>query len=632
MQNFLKKNYRWIIATVSVFFLAVSLLNAKNDSATFDEVAHIGAAYSYVAQNEIRLNPEHPPLVKNFSGLPLLFMNLNFDTTQPFWTGELPRKWDEGQWESGRHLLYKAGNDPDQIIFWSRVPIVLLSLLLGLFIFKWAKELAGTTAGLLAFFFYSFDPNILGHNHYVTTDIGIAAFMTFAFYYFLKFIKKPAWKNTLLFGIFLGLLFLAKFSAILALPIFALVIFIYPLCQKPAPASAAKHSFVSFNLRALENYFTKGFAAFAIALLLVLALYSVNTFKMSQATVARTIDAIFDPSDNNPKNILTNKTLHTLNSNYLTRPLAIYGEGIGYVFRRVAGGNGAYYFGQVSSNAFPSYFPVVFLIKETLPFLFLLFFAILYSITQLILSIKNNFGEKWKTFCDYIRKKPTQYTLLGFIVLYSYLSVTGNLNIGLRHLFPIFPFMYILVSKKLVRFLKEHPRRSQTAGIVLTCLLVWIMAETVISYPNYLSYFNQTVGGPKNGHKYVTDSNADWGQDLKRLRIWIDDYNACARQPERKILCKGIPENITRQENGIKKIRVDYFGGGDIMRDIGTDKSLLWWDSKRPIESGWYAISTNFLMGSLYDKAKKDSDSYRWLRDKTPVAQAGASILIYYIP
>ena len=82
----------------------------------------------------------------------------------------------------------------------------------------------------------------------------------------------------------------------------------------------------------------------------------------------------------------------------------------------------------------------------------------------------------------------------------------------------------------------------------------------------------------------------------------------------------------------IEKIRINYFGGGDINYYFG-DMAIDWWDSKRPIEPGWYAISTNFLMGSLYDKEKKDEESYRWLRDNNiqPVHQVGTSILIYYL-
>ena len=112
--------------------------------------------------------------------------------------------------------MYLPGNDTEKIIFWSSFPIILLSLLLGFVIFTWARELFGAKAGLLALALYAFDPNILGHNHYVTTDLGIAAFSVFAFYFFTKYLKNPSWKMTVLAGIFLGLAQLAKFSAVLA--------------------------------------------------------------------------------------------------------------------------------------------------------------------------------------------------------------------------------------------------------------------------------------------------------------------------------------------------------------------------------------------------------------------------------
>ncbi|MDX9913649.1 MAG: glycosyltransferase family 39 protein, partial [Candidatus Moranbacteria bacterium] len=342
--HYFKVKHRIIIILISIVFLSVSFLNANNDTATFDEIAHIPAGYSYLSQHEMRLNPEHPPLIKDLSALPLLFLNLNFDTSQSFWSGDLPRKWDEGQWAAGKHLIWEAGNNPDQIIFWSRVPIVIISLLLGLFIFKWTKEIAGTLAGLLAFVLYSFDPNVLGHNHYVTTDIGIMAFLTFSFYYFIKFIKNPTWKNTFIGGFFLGLFFLAKFSSIIALPILGLILIGYPLIKKLKPAQGRiKHWFM---------YLGKGLVALLFSLTMIWAVYFINTFNTTKDTMTQIIDFNAPQTDTNIKNVYTRKVLHSLNESAITRPLAEYGIGINYVFRRVAGGNGAYFLGEVSDNAF----------------------------------------------------------------------------------------------------------------------------------------------------------------------------------------------------------------------------------------------------------------------------------------
>ncbi|MDD5651976.1 MAG: glycosyltransferase family 39 protein [Candidatus Moranbacteria bacterium] len=609
--KYLQKKYKAIIFIISAVFLTVSLINANNDAATFDEIAHIPAGYSYLTENEIRLNPEHPPLIKNLSAIPLLFMDLNFDTSQPFWTGDLPRKWDEGQWAAGRHLLWEAGNDPDKIIFWSRVPIVLLSLLLGLFIFKWTKEIAGVLAGLLAFTLYSFDPNVLGHNHYVTTDIGVMVFLTFSFYYFIRFIKNPTWKNSVIGGIFLGLLHLAKFSSILTLPVLGLVLVAYPLFKKLKPnKSRLKEWFI---------YMGRGITAFIISLVMIWSLYAVNTFNTPQDVMAQAIDFNFPAHDENIKNVYTRDILHSLNETSLTRPLAEYGIGMGYVFRRVAGGNGAYFMGEVSDSAFASYFPTVFVLKETIPLLILILLTSIYTIYRIISSIKFGykefFEENFKSFLNWMRTGVTQYVLFGFILLYSYLSITGNLNIGLRHLFPIFPFIYILVAKKVHDFFREtHKRKLMLPKYLLTGLIIWILFEPIASYPYYMSYFNQFAGGPKNGYQYVTDSNADWGQDLKRLKWFLEDH----------------PE--------IDKIRVDYFGGGNPSYYLG-EKYIPWWDSKRPIEKGWYAVSTNFLQGSIYETRlkedgtprKPDDESWRWVLNHEPEYQIGTSIFIYRV-
>lgn len=601
MEKFLNKHYKFIVAGIITFFAVVSILNANNDSATFDEIAHIPAGYSYVSQHDTRLNPEHPPLIKDLAGLPLLFMHLNFDTTQPFWTGDLPGVWDEGQWAAGRHLLYEAGNNADQIIFWSRLPIVLLSILLGLFLFKWGKEFAGTSAGIFALALYAFDPNILGHNHFVTTDLGVAAFLTFAFYYFLKFLKTPSRKNIFLGGFFLGLLLVSKFSSIVALPVFGLALIIYSLAKNNRDGSSNWKT----RLLSLGKYLLKALAAFAVAFVVIWIVYKANNFAMPKETFDKTIDFFFAVEDNNPKATITNKVLHGLNSSALTRPWATYAFGPAWMVKRVVGGNGAYFMGKVG-NGFTAYFPTVFLIKETIPFLFLSLFALGYTLKQFVSSslqfkkIKNNLA-------NFLRKSVVEYSLFVFILLYAYLSIQGGLNIGFRHLFPILPFAYLLISKKVFEF--SHTKKlkhGHTLAIAFLILVFWQISASVFAYPSYTSYFNETIGGSKNGYNYVTDSNTDWGQDLKRLKIWLD------------------------QNSQVEKIHVDYFGGGNPKLLLG-DKYLQWWDSMRPVEPGWYAISENFLMGSIYDTKRDPDETYSWTRDFLPVAQVGKSILIYYV-
>jgi hypothetical protein len=195
--------------------------------------------------------------------------------------------------------------------------------------------------------------------------------------------------------------------------------------------------------------------------------------------------------------------------------------------------------------------------------------------------------------------------MLMFVFLYAYVSITGNLNIGFRHLFPILPFIFILVAKEVAFLGSALGKKYQKYfwGIILL-LVTWLVAVAAFAYPNYLAYFNELVGGSKNGYKYVTDSNVDWGQDLKRLTNFVN-------------------------ENNIDKIRVDYFGGGDVGHYLG-DKSVIW-HAHMGQEPGWYAISATFLENSLYDKITEGKPDYQWLRDREPYTNIGGSILVYKI-
>lgn len=605
MEKFLKKHQILIVILIMAFFTTVSLLNAKNDSATFDEVAHIPAGYSYVTQHDMRLNPEHPPLLKDLVGLPLTFLNLNFNTNNQFWSGEgLNRIWDDGQWEAGKYLLYGAGNNPGQILFWARLPIILISIILGLFLFKWGKEIAGTLGGLFVLTLYAFDPNILGHNHYVTTDIGIAAFLTFAFYYILKFVKNPSWKNVGLAGFFLGLVNLAKFSSLMAYPILAAVILFYPLVKKISH-DKDENSKISLRLKTFLMYFGKGLIILTLSMMVVWIGYALNTYRMPQDIINRQINFSFPTSDPNKLSLYTNQVLTTINSSDALRPMAEYSLGVAMVFKRVAGGNGTYFLQNVSSQASPIYFPFVFLIKETLPFLSLIAFACFFTLVQMFKSAQSgNVKTKFKRF---LQTGVASYTMLSFIILYSFLSITGNLNIGLRHLFPIMPFIYLLTAKKVFDFLKStHWTTRHQLQIMLLAICVWIVAIPVFAYPGYVSYFNEAAGGSRNGFSYVTDSNTDWGQDLGRLKEFLD------------------------KNSQIDKIRVDYFGGGNPQYYLG-DKYISWWDSKRPIEKGWYAISANALQTSIYNKEKNAKNNYAWTKQYKPAGMIENSILIYYV-
>ncbi|MEK7596257.1 MAG: hypothetical protein AAB564_01770, partial [Patescibacteria group bacterium] len=142
----------------------------------------------------------------------------------------------------------------------------------------------------------------------------------------------------------------------------------------------------------------------------------------------------------------------------------------------------------------------------------------------------------------------------------------------------------------------------------LTIFFLWILIEAVIAFPYYLSYYNELAGGPMNGHRYIVDSNYDWGQDLKRLKDFTD-------------------------EAGLDKINLDYFGGGSPKYYLG-EKFKSWESAKgAPVQGEWLAVSATILNGAQAEPAKRfirnPQDSYQWLKNKKPIARAGTSIFIY---
>jgi len=621
----LKKYSSAIVALILIAFFAVSLVVSSQESTTMDEKAHIPAAYSYVKYNDMRLNPEHPPLIKDLCGLPLLFFSPQFPVSNPLWTEGINE-----QWQLGDKFIHS--NDADKITFWSRLPIILIAMLLGFFIFRWTKELAGAAAGIFALILYAFNPNILGHGHYVTTDIGIAAFIFISFYYFIKFLKYPSWKNTILAGIFLGLAQLAKFSAVMLFPFFGLIIVIYALAKKDRVfairrASDNKPSRTPF--KNLLEYLSKYALIVFICFVLIWILYFYNTFNMPVEKIQDIANTVFG---NEGIGGLAKSTVIGMSAMPVLKYLSEYFLGVFMVFARVAGGNTYYFLGTVSNHATPLYFPAVFLLKETLPFLFLILTTFIYASAGIIRSVfSSGIKENWKKFLEYSQSGVAQYSMLGFIIFYSYLSITGNLNIGFRHLFPILPFVYVLAAKKIFDFIKscEGKKIKTAVKATLAILVAWIILEPIIFFPSYLSYFNELAGGPKNGYKYVTDSNYDWGQDLKRLSRWVDKYNSCAlsKNPE---VCMDPNRAIPIKPNQpIKKIRVDYFGGSSPEYYL-KDKFIPWHSYNNP-EPGWYAISIGFLQESIHKEKQPGEKSYEWLRGHQPTTRIGDSIFVYYV-
>ena len=599
----------WEAGVVLLFgavFAASVISFSRNASPTYDEVVHLPVGYSYLHWDDYRLNPQHPPLVKELAGLTLLWRQVwpakvdlqkgDFSTRLETDSGSsLRRAWamsfedTDAFYAFGHCFLYgtRPGalphaeanaspvpmppgpeafyNPADVMIFWGRMPILLLGLGLVLLVFLWAREWFGLAGGILSLALFCFDPNFIAHSGQVTTDVGEALFMFGAVYFLWRICRRLEVASVVLFLLFFSLAFVTKFSAILLLPIFGVLglgrIFSpEPLLigaagrAKPASPTSKMALFAGLFGAALLTTYTAIWASYSFRYSAAkkpeaaakaeaqilraanpaselsgsaiesrvphrqLGYFPIEAAVRSSAAIKKLLatsplgrlsnDDIFKIMDEVPlgwdgKLILFAQKHHLLPEAYL--------YGFAYVEMK-SHLRPSFLFGNYSNTGFRSYFFYVFLLKTPLP-------ALLLIATALIVSLLR-FG-----------KRPlVPIFLLAPAGLYFLAATMSHLNIGIRHLLPIYPFLYVLAGG-LVREL-DGWRRSARIAAVLAMVGIIAVSSRIVLYPanglkcqtvapHYLAYFNELAGGPANGFKELVDSNLDWGQDLKNLKLWL---------------------------------------------------------------------------------------------------------------
>ncbi len=577
-----------IAALFLIFVFFITVFSMKDDSLTMDELAHLPAGYSYLTQKDMRLNPEHPPLIKDLAAFPLLFIKgINFPKDIKAWKEDI-----NGQWDFGKEFLFHSDNPAGKMIFWGRIPMILILILLGFYIFKWTKELFGNKTALLALFLFSFSPTFLAHGRLVTTDVGAAAGTLIATYYFIKSLQLPTKKNIILAGVAFGIAELCKFSLILLIPFFAILILFWSI-TKSADTKSFIHTFLLFTLRFL--------LILIIGFVLIWLVYQYHVWNYPpdrQVQDSKVFLLDYPNFIKNPIIFCSDKPI--------LRPLAQYFTGVLMVLHRAAFGHTTYFLGEISNLGWRNYFPIVYSIKEPLTFHILTLIALLYS----AYLIKKPFWQNsFQRFREWITSYFPQFAMLVFIGIYWTSSLTSNLNIGVRHLLPVLPFTFILASSVTVNWLKQPLLKLRY--LLLGALVLWQAVSVTAVYPHFLAYFNELAGGSDKGYIYTVDSNLDWGQDLKRLNKWLD-------------------------QKGIDKIYVDYFGGSDAEYYLKT-KFIPWWgnrDKKELPKGSYLAVSATFLQGGRgtpIPELNQPSGIYNWLDAYKPVAKIGYSIFVYYI-
>jgi hypothetical protein len=228
------------VAGLSLAFFLQGLFACRVKSPTNDESLHIMAGASYVATGKIVANPQHPPLIKELSGLSLALAGIRWRNPTPAPLENLPAGWE---WAAGNRFLAESG--VVRTLFRARLPLLLLSSSMGLLIYWWGRELSGTAAGLGATFLFAADPTMVAHGYLVTTDAGVTAFSLLFLLCLFRYFRKPGLGRLVLAGLTLGLALCAKFSAVFLLPIAAVLLaanWLWPLSPRE---NAARPGIVS---------------------------------------------------------------------------------------------------------------------------------------------------------------------------------------------------------------------------------------------------------------------------------------------------------------------------------------------------------------------------------------------------
>ncbi len=564
----------WFLLIILSFYgLAISGLTRL--SPTFDEQGFITRGLGYLRGENQHMRVGHP-LGLNALNAALLVADdtVHLPTSDPSW--QLPNFHRPSEL-----FLWEIGNDVAYVMFLARLPTVWLGMLLLALVGRWTWEITRQRwAMLLAMALAAFDPNLLANGRLATTDFGLTVFAFLAGFLLWRFVKRPSWARAIWAGIGFGLLQNTKFTAGLFVPLFALVLVLFLLCWYRL--TAAERPLISRNS----------------PLIMLLVAYPLAAFFTLWAAYGFQIGTL-------PDGLPTMPQLAGL-----TMPLSHHLEQLLDIGGRLQKSTPAFLAVRYSDSGWWYYFPAAFLLKTPLPTLILLLGA---AAGLLWLGLQRRLAGRWLTLAALLIP-PLGY--FGF-------ALTTDINLGYRHILPTLPYFFVFTAatwhwlgqETTVPTGSMQPEWQRYRPVVLLVLglVGWLVIGTLWLRPHYLAFFNELAGGPDGGWRYLVDSNLDWGQDLGRLKEWMD-------------------------ENGVEQVWLSYFGEGRPsyygINYMGLDSfpPRLMNPQARPFyphdpAPGIYAISATTLQGVHF----ANHDIFAWFREKQPLGKAGYSIFLYEV-
>lgn len=471
------RHRRWLLALVVVALLAemaaAMVTTAVEQTPTIDEPVYVGTAEVYLRQHSLRYNPEHPPLGKLIIATGVAFAHPHMDTA-----------FDGDQTELGRHLLYESGNDPWRLMLWARLPVIVLTLLFGLVVFAFARDLAGAVGAVAALALYAFSPDVIAHGSLATLDVPAVGFLLTSVWLLWRARERPV-LNLPLAGLALGAAVATKMSMLPAVPVL-LLLAVLAVCR-------ARHTGGS-GPRATARRLALGVAAAAgVALVAVGVVWAVYL--------------AVDPALRwtAPTSVPAVGGLRGLAVDLLPFPEA-YRDGMRVQFGFEDSTFSGFLFGRHYVGSLWYYLPAALLVKTPLGMLALwLAGAVAMGTVP--------------------RLRPAAvYVLLPTAVLLAS-ALDESRNFGVRY--GIFMPVFLAVAAA-----GAFTVRWRWAPAVAAGLVAFVAISSLRTYPYYLQYSNEAFGGTSKTHLRLHDSNVDWGQDLGRLadrlrrrypgeRVWL---------------------------------------------------------------------------------------------------------------
>ena len=472
------------VAALLLAHVALALWAVSGKSVTADEILHLTGGYFYDRFGDFRIQPENGNLPQRWAALPAVLLG----APPPPLEGNIYWRTSDAS-VVAHQFFYETGHDHGPMLMAGRAMMTLFSAATGLLVFCWARKLFGLGAGFFSLTLYALCPNILAHAPLATSDMAAVFFLLATVGAFWRHLANPTpGTGAVSAGVF-GLACVAKYSAAL-LPPLLLVLLAWRILREPAATRARWWRLAPLTLVAHA----------AGALFIIWAFYG---FRYSGfAPGLPPADHYIVPWEHVLPYIGFHGRLVEFCREWRLLPEAFL-YGYAWVVQS-ANARAAFLAGDYGIYGWVSFFPLAFLWKTPL--------AVLAALATGAVVL----ARRWRI----LRLDPVAPLLVLFVAYWAF-SLTSHLNIGHRHILPVYPILFI--------WLGGLAAPGVLAGLARPALLLLFvlgqLAANLRTAPHYLAFFNALAGGPANGHRLLVDSSLDWGQDLPGLAAWLQEHN-----------------------------------------------------------------------------------------------------------